>query len=892
MGSIVGFAVFGLLLVLFLLYKRLKGRLPYYRFYWRLTDRAQRIRFSVLRARFYTQQSISESKSRFIRFIFGFPSLLLRSSTKLIFGSLFGFCLLELSRNIQVYQPQSIFINLVRDVPTEGNGTYDGILTTILTFVGIFIPLYLTSLTSAIEEKYSELPYKIRTLILKERIENVAVGFAFFLTAYNLIALVYSAALGSRPIIVVAVAALLGGLSIPMLAAHFTHQSSVFRNPVAFSGPLLNELADWSRQATTQGYKWDNSSFQEYYHQQATLVVQGLQSLADLLTQEGQRKALITLIESISRFLPYYLLNVKPKIPENSLWFEKTTKFNDWYLATGLQITTLMMAKETRTNLPTDSEPDYEWLEKKLLVILEKTCSHLVEERKFEAVYEVLAKAFFTYKEIGMVWQISTAQESLNKIAQAIYQQMTIDIGRPSTDNRHEVLVYLQTVINLNILPVQTLLGFFDSVETIDVAALEKFVGQVNWQKPENIYTLGLPREAYSGLEYLIPKLQFELDVEGYPVSATWYTLQLALQPIAQGLHEHTEHLIQFGKNFYITNGRMALDNNQGSFAVMSLSHGLEFFDKLDHHMYRLKDLATVMEGKRILKDIAWPEWDWSAFDTQIQEANEEIVLQMANCVPYLVSEAISFDESYPDLLGQALDIVGEAYFDALHNNQTRLIQPLFKNYIVGLLRKQESVLERVRDWKNPHSAIVLGTEPFADLLELSGYALLYSEYHQNTELWQSVKAVWDNYLLTEENRIQIINMLYRTSLARRQPSITSRGMLRDHWTRIFGDALNTIELVHIPDSSNEFWRSSMIRNHPSLLIRAIASSDRLGNFAGFGYDAASVFVDLYLNTIMKLKSIPEYHFEDIQEKINAQQKIEVRLKFVPKSENKAESET
>src|SRR5690606_25506854 len=114
-----------------------------------------------------------------------------------------------------------------------------------LTFVGIFIPLYLTNLTSAIEEKYAELPAKIRTLIFQERIENIAIQFLFFLVAFILVVLIYGAVMGIRPVIMIVVSGLLGGLSIPMLFVHFTEQSSFFLDPTLFSGQLFRELLDW-----------------------------------------------------------------------------------------------------------------------------------------------------------------------------------------------------------------------------------------------------------------------------------------------------------------------------------------------------------------------------------------------------------------------------------------------------------------------------------------------------------------------------------------------------------------------------------------------------------------------------------------------------------------------
>src|SRR5690606_25907997 len=123
-------------------------------------------------------------------------------------------------------------------------------------------------------------------------------------------------------------------------------------------------------------------------------------------------------------------------------------------------------------------------------------------------------------------------------------------------------------------------------------------------------------------------------------------------------------------------------------------------------------------------------------------------------------------------------------------------------------------------------------------------------------------------------------------SVARREIGITTRQMMRDRWRQVFGHLLNEIPLVQFSDSSEEFFMREMVRNHPSLLIRALAGSDELGNFFGIGYDAASVFVDLYLNEQMNLKKINGYHFEDIREKINWQKEREGKHNFNPDRES------
>lgn len=151
-----------ILTTIVIIYTRHKNRLTEYRVYWKLIEQARRMQFIINRSRFGIQLSARESRSRLIKTIF----LLIRSSKRLILGALVAIILIQLSQYLQANLTDGFVYSLVVNIDQGNTESYDAILTAILTFIGIFIPLYLTNLTSAIEEKYSELPAKIRTLIV------------------------------------------------------------------------------------------------------------------------------------------------------------------------------------------------------------------------------------------------------------------------------------------------------------------------------------------------------------------------------------------------------------------------------------------------------------------------------------------------------------------------------------------------------------------------------------------------------------------------------------------------------------------------------------------------------------------------------------------------------
>lgn len=873
-----------ILTTIVIIYTRHKNRLTEYRVYWKLIEQARRMQFIINRSRFGIQLSARESRSRLIKTIF----LLIRSSKRLILGALVAIILIQLSQYLQANLTDGFVYSLVVNIDQGNTESYDAILTAILTFIGIFIPLYLTNLTSAIEEKYSELPAKIRTLIFQERIENIAIQFLFFLVAFILVVLISGAVMGIRPVIMILVSGLLGGLSIPMLFVHFTEQSSFFLDPTLFSGQLFRELLDWAQRATVKGHAWSDRSFQIHYHRQAVSIIESLQSLSDIALRQNQRReGLVTLIaKTVSGFLPRYLLTTKRQIPQDSRWFEQVIKFKDWYLADAIQSSSVMIASATQTSLPPDFKPDHEWIEKRLLAIAETTIARLSEENDFDTIYELLASAPLAYESLGKAWQIGTAQKSLQKMVHSIHMKANISPIPSSSDERHEILARLQAVSNLNTLAINVLLGFFSTAQTINIDALSDSIKQVDWSRNDNIYELNLPACAFSGLEYLVPRLQFELAVEGKVITSDWYVLQITLQSIAQELHKQLIQLLDFGSDFYSSNAKAALENGHASTAMITLGSGMEFFNKFDKSLEETRELVQNIEKRRVLKDIPWPEWDWDEIAQKLRQTEDSLVIQMADCIPALTKDAFALADETPDLLGQALSTVGERCFAAFYENQSQLPREAYAKYFTGIIKKHEMLADVVKNWRNIHTALVFGAEPFTELLELSGYAFLFAEYHRSPELWQSVQSLWDNYLQSDDNKLRIVVLIYQASLARREIGITTRQMMRDRWQQAFGHLLNSIPLVPLSAPSPEYFMLDMVRDHPSLLIRAIAGSDSMSNFFGIGNDAASVFVDLYLNQHINLKKINGYHFEDIRDRLQRQEKRENAHNFKPSNDD------
>ena len=130
------------------------------------------------------------------------------------------------------------------------------------------------------------------------------------------------------------------------------------------------------------------------------------------------------------------------------------------------------------------------------------------------------------------------------------------------------------------------------------------------------------------------------------------------------------------------------------------------------------------------------------------------LVIQMAQ-----VSGALSASDrpdSYPDFAGQFLHSVGEQLLAALVKNDENTVTAIFPAAFAGALRQYDRLAKTIdlSDWRGAVASKV-AVAPILDVVQLSGYCILFSELHHNPALAHPVSQTWTSYLdkSTSESR-------------------------------------------------------------------------------------------------------------------------------------------
>ena len=393
----------------------------------------------------------------------------------------------------------------------------------------------------------------------------------------------------------------------------------------------------------------------------------------------------------------------------------------------------------------------------------------------------------------------------------------------------------------LGLYPITLFLGFSKKLSAINIEHLIVEVEKIDWSNSGQIYSLGLPYPVLERLEFIQTRLVFERKAEGHIVSPAWYITLLISQSLVFSVENQLGLIFSLIKGHYIQIAKLLIQKEQFILASQIISRGLEFINKIWFHFGNIQETTNSLSKYKFVKTLPWPTINWETDKTELIAQNDELLFLLSQCIPHFPKK--KFSENFPDYFGLAIHTSGEALFTALESNNHVLFEKLFRNYFFGILEIHDRILDRDPLW-TPMDQLTALSEPFLDLIELSGYAYIYSEYHQNPVFWRICKDLWDHFLGsidTERILNQFATEIYHS---KHLFVITPRSLNRTNWEIRLNRSLE--KFPRKPKLVYSF-HALHILEHPSRLIRILGGTD---DFALNYYHASDVFISLYLKTL------------------------------------------
>jgi hypothetical protein len=713
---------------------------------------------------------------------------------------------------------------------------YDSLLETVAAATGVFLALYFTAVSAIAASIYANVPHDIRSLIVGDRLGNVYVRLVAFTMALCVLLLVVHATGGNSYRLAPPIVGLLAVFSIFAFIRLGRH-AFYLADPTHLAETIAESFESQTARALHGSWRWDVPEVQAHFRRVAAASLATLSSLLRIATEQEHLRgpSARTLFLRTNLLLARYLAR-RYRIPTKSRWFGERYEHPQWFLADS---TTLQSAANLAGTLPPTKVPDVFWVENEIVPgLIEAVASAIAEDLQSGSPgtgLETLSALSTSWDQFGANW---SAEEAL-RLTRELSDQVLGVLCSGGGERRGPIGPAIGDALGL--VPIALELGFHRTLEPMPINELDHRLIAAKWSESESPYLMRLPRAVIAALEDLEAGVRFEHDAGATEDTRTppWYVREVAFFHYEREMQTQITALLDFHASWFTETADRLSEAGRLEAAAAVLTRGLESAWKLERHLPHWRAALEALHARGERVDFHRPEWDWDAWSDQVEAMGVQIQLAITRSIPGL-SELERSDE-IPDYLGQAVHLSAEACIDALRVGDIERFRPLFAAYFYGALLVTERVREAVQG-QRPEQAVTWMTQPVLDAVDLSGYALIYSELHQNPALWDVCRDIWDAYLRGADGAERLQTIASWIAFENRRLGFSPRGMVRQGWERGLSRAL--AEFPRGAPQGGRFFAPGRVE-HPSPLIRHIApSDDMIGMLHG---EATEVFVALYL---------------------------------------------
>jgi hypothetical protein len=717
---------------------------------------------------------------------------------------------------------------------------YRGLLEALAQISGVFLGLYFTVLGVVASTAWADLPEDVRSLLLREQGGNVYIRIVALLGALALLQLFRSSLgvrLGPLSLLFVVLLGILAVLAFVVLGI----RTFRFFDPTVLVSSLLRDTTSAIRAATPGGFRSTDPSFQAYYQRQAETALSTYRRL--LVAAVGRPQTGSDTIAQLARgaldVLELYAMQ-KGHIPTDSHWFKRRGQHPDWLTSDYLNVD---MAVGTSTALPQEVQPDLTWFEDESSAIAVEAMGSLVERKDAETAVVVGYRAQGALAELARAGCVEEAFKFLSRMRPVVLgashrakTQVANGEGEGGAVSPAPALI---DAFGLGVITI--VLGFFRALEEIDATCFHSVVGQRRGPARTGRPLRGWPRVVVRQAEQVRRGIQFEAEVEGRPVSPRWYQRQLVASSFTSYVGDTLDQLVDQIQNSLANTADEFATGGKCVVAAQLIQRGLEACEKMRFHLHVAEACLERLAQLRRVANIPWAEPDWQRVQDRLAGLRQRMLVSLAKCVIPLADVPRSVD--LPDYFGQAYCVLAQACYEALAEGTHELFGALFPAFFQGYLRA-EARLRAELHHRDEQTRLVFSSEPLEDILEISGYALVYTEL-DGGGAWDVVTGTWNAFFAGMPHRDvaakwieALMRMMdYRDSF----PAILPRAVGRTAWKQDLERRLRERGLLGKAYETSLALDESPQPAHPSPVVRGLAGPDWIP------YDAKDIFLSTYL---------------------------------------------
>lgn len=725
------------------------------------------------------------------------------------------------------------------------------ILTTMIQVAGVFLGLYFTAISVVASTVYARVQGDVRDLLVRERVGNYYVRVVALLGVVGTILLAARALNYSPGVLNLLLVAFLGGLSILSFVVLGSRVFNFF-NPVPLVSYVGEDLAREIIAVTPEGYRWQDQSFQDYHQRRAENLLRTYGNIVHLATQEDYLRgdALRQLATGALSLLRFYAHN-KSRIPSDSRWFKRTARHKEWLTSDATELET---ALSTGTMLLPEQVPDPAWFESRIEEMLGRILGILLQRGDLSNAAEIYDSVQRTSHSFAKRLALDEALRLFHFLRKTSseYLRTTEQNADGPLDQGERLNLTLGIADIQGLALINILLGFSERLQTTTADSFGAQVSRITWTRPSSIYAGEFPRPVIERLEELQKGLETERALEGHGVSPLWYQQQLASLGFVRRLSETSEKLVAELENAVAGEAETLVSDGESLLAAQVISRGLEACSKFAFHLDQFEACFQRLDELRRVEDIPWESVEWEKLGERIGAVRKRLVLAHAKCLPKLAQMPRSEDR--PDYFGHAYTILAEESYHAMAQGDEELFKKIFPPLFVGCLSANNRLSQQLRN-RDTTTSLIFSTEPLADLLTLSGHAIIHSELH-GKGYWRVVKRLWDEYVSEHPEPSKVFEFL-TSVVGNRQRlffGITPRDLVRTSWQQNLERRFRDSGLMDDMSGWHRFRKEEEIRKHESKLIRILS---RGGHVV---HDPHDVFLAVYSSDQPELSGLELPH--------------------------------
>lgn len=813
-------------------------------FYWKLRRRHQLTRLisgnSVFRLQ-YKLRSLRKSSGALRSMLSGIIKPILLSISLILLLELLGFLAVKYSGLLSAIMPGSVsrFVSGMNQLVKPDPATYVTLFGTSAQVAGTFLALYFTAVSVVISTVYARVQGDVRSILLRDKFSNSYVQVVAFLGATSTLLLV-GLALKRQPNVLNLALVTLLGLAAIFSFVQLGSRIFYFFDPTRLVGTLSADLVQWIRGATPRGYRWLDPAFQSFYQEQAGEVLDTYRNIVLLANREEhlQSEALVGLSNDAFKLLRFYARE-KLSIPSSSRWFRLTSEHKSWFDAAEFE---LQMALNTGTGLHTKVVPDLMWVESEVEETVAFMLEGLFSRKDLRSAYSFSNYAHHTLGALAGGFAVDEALHLFRKLAPPVRQQAHLtELEGTDTEDGLLKLNYalgLTDIYGLGFIKI--LLGLSRRLEMVTAESLGMTVAELKWNEPRNLYAAGLPRSVTEQVEKLSKQLEFERSVEGRLITPLWYRQQTVARAFVQFIDKSCRDLLDELETSIADEAEALAKEKRSVFAAQLIERGFEACNKFAYHFATAKKCyESLLQLQKVKDDFTWPDIKWEEYYERIGRVRDRLVTAMTQIFLDLIR--LPRSKHFPDYFGYAYALIAHECYVAMAKGNEERFKQLFRSFFISSWKTFDQLKTSER-FDDPELQFGYAAQPIGDLLDLSGYAYIFTELDGNA-FREQVDEIWNAYLEGVKDQMSAVKRLALVARVQGAPLSArfSRDEARQAWEYGLEGLLRDRGLLDRTPSSRYMYEEDEDSRHPSKLIREIIGRGMLH------YDARDVFLSEYI---------------------------------------------